>query len=779
MQSTIETVKHPVFPLTTENSDSPTVNLARINNISNSTLSPEALQFIHEKLIKNKKQVTMKETVRFLHDWDEQVSIRRIKMIGLATYCKLNYRSLLARWYEFRKLQQELQQTLSVQARQWLDQLQLNEPENGTTVARLYLKNSLSITELKINVTQFAQRYNIKPITLQRALTECKAARGSEAIATKQPARNDKIAIPKTINSKPSRVLLLSSEALRFLKENLIKDQYQVAINDVIHFIHSYPKEIKYYKINKKDMARCCNINYQTLLANLNHHRCTQRESQQVLSASAQQWLNQLQLTENNTASNVEKLYRENLAKIKHLNINATQFAIRFGVKPISFKQILEAYKNGRKKPAAKNASLPTQKQRPLRPLTAEEMEWFRPLQGKSKVSGREVAKCLMPHLSKIKYKSVLRRIANHFNIPFLGFRNTIVLLRKNKRELEQGLTAEAIAWLNQLPLKKNPSPAAVAKCYLAHLPQMNQWGVNRSLLALHYGLLFFSMNQAIEKQIASAKRKKNISIKQEPVGDENEVEPWYPALTFRKMPTLLYPEDMEIALGHAQGPIREKLAEVDLATLRITQCPEFPQLLTNRKMRIAATERLRNMIEAASKGQLQQLIKDESYYKLIIDEQHPELGMGLYATKPIPQGHMLGIYPGVVYSSYQEFLQAANTVDSNFSAFAFQCNCRRPRRKIGGVRKRPLRAEIVIGGHLQNGLLVFANTGAVAEDGSVMVSENNNLAAAIAAKEIIVFVATRDIAAGEKLLINYGKEYLIRPHQPIKQEPQEQLCME
>lgn len=340
-------------------------------------------------------------------------------------------------------------------------------------------------------------------------------------------------------------------------------------------------------------------------------------------------------------------------------------------------------------------------------------------------------------------------------------------------------LTTAAKKKLDQLLLSGITTSIDLANYYLQHIVSLVELGITHSVMAEYFHIASDTLMRKIRKQIASEIAfdipEASSPVKQEPVSDsESEAELWYRPQLLRNgnIPVLLYKEDEEMVLGYKQGPIREKLVEVDLSTVRITQSPDYPRLLTNRRLRAAATKRLRELINAACQGQLQQLIKDEGYYNLIIDEEHPELGMGLYAGKDIPEGTVLGIYPGVVYSSYQEYLQAAKTVDNIFPIFAFQGHLQRPRRKADGIRKRQSRVKTAIGGYLQTGSLVFANTAEVAEDGTVIASEKNNLAAVKAGPMIIAYVANRKIKAGEKLLIDYGRDYRIPAPAVVKQEP-------
>lgn len=55
-----------------------------------------------------------------------------------------------------------------------------------------------------------------------------------------------------------------------------------------------------------------------------------------------------------------------------------------------------------------------------------------------------------------------------------------------------------------------------------------------------------------------------------------------------------------------------------------------------------------------------------------------------------------------------------------------------------------------------------------------VVPAAKSNLAAAMAGKEIITFVARCNIREGEKLLLDYGDKYRIVEHQPIQLESQE-----
>ncbi|MBP2196278.1 SET domain-containing protein-lysine N-methyltransferase [Pantoea cypripedii] len=254
------------------------------------------------------------------------------------------------------------------------------------------------------------------------------------------------------------------------------------------------------------------------------------------------------------------------------------------------------------------------------------------------------------------------------------------------------------------------------------------------------------------------------IEIKQEP--PEEEVVAPYHQRRPGGMPVLLNFYDQSEALGIKQGPLREELMHVDADSLKINSAD---RKLLSKKMADSAIQQIRKIIKDIQAGKT----ADAACYHIFNDEEHPELGFGLKAARTIKSGEVLpGLYGGFILRNTAQCDEMYAGSDISFPTYFFETKGHRPRAQ-SGTRRKPVNVCSGIAGHLKNTDLAFVNTASVRED-KVVCSDKNNLMAIRAGKEIIVYMAIRDIEKDEPLLINYGQRYRLIKHRPpvVKTEP-------
>lgn len=256
------------------------------------------------------------------------------------------------------------------------------------------------------------------------------------------------------------------------------------------------------------------------------------------------------------------------------------------------------------------------------------------------------------------------------------------------------------------------------------------------------------------------------INIKQEP-GEEDVVDLYHQRRP-GSLPVLMHKDDELEALGIKQGPLREELMHVDAESLEINIADKK---LLSKKIIDSATRQIRSIVKAVQEGKAGEAGAD--CYHIFNDEEYPELGFGLKAARPIRVGEVLpDLYGGFILRNRAQCDEMYASGDSHCPAYFFETRGHRPRAKKG-FRRKPVNVFSGIAGHLKNTNLALVNTALLKGD-RVISSDKNNLIAIRAGKNIIVYMAIRDIEEGEPLLINYGPRYRILKHQPpvVKTEP-------
>ncbi|MDF7659766.1 hypothetical protein PUG81_12375 [Erwiniaceae bacterium L1_54_6] len=261
------------------------------------------------------------------------------------------------------------------------------------------------------------------------------------------------------------------------------------------------------------------------------------------------------------------------------------------------------------------------------------------------------------------------------------------------------------------------------------------------------------------------------LNIKQEP-GEEDAVNLYHQPRP-GEIPVLLHKDDELEALGIRQGPLRDELIHVDADSLEINVADKK---LLSKKIIDSATRQIRRIVKDIQEGKARKASED--CYHLFSDEQHPELGFGLKAARVIRLGEVLpDLYGGFILRNSAQCGEMYARGDSHCPTYFFETQGHRPRSK-SGHRQKPVNVNCGIAGHLKNTNLAFVNTASVQGD-KVIPSDKNNLMAIRAGKNIIVYMAIRDIEKEEPLLINYGPRYRVMKHQPPIIKTEEDVSVE
>ncbi|MFS2225385.1 SET domain-containing protein [Pantoea sp. B65] len=643
------------------------------------------------------------------------------------------------------------QRILSPEALQWLEKLPLSKNALGKAqaldVARLFIQHEDQMRHYGITRSHLAGIYHI-PIT---------------TISTM-------VALEKK-NSLP--LPALTPQAEKWLENNrMIPDEEQtLTIKEIARQYLLMSEEMAQLNITSAHLAKSYQIDHNSLkkgIYALNAHsagRCRK------LSEAALTWLEYTppDRDENGEVKNADlaRFFLNNTRTMKELKITIPALAEKYDTSPKAlWSRIHEIRK----------ASIPTSTRRELTDEVVNFLDKTSlPQDSEGNTPATEVAAFYINNREELKKQKITREALNiYFSLRVNQLNYHISKIES--LSLKPG--AAARIWLSGQRLKQSKNGRVLAKSvaefYRQHYQQIKHFNITLTMLAAHFKVTYGALTYRIYTRQPPAEptlaQQVTTAAKPDPDADEG-VGPWYPlSLLFQKeFPLHMQPEDELIALGYKQGPLLEKLATVNIDTLNFT---EFPAAL--HAYRGEARQRLQMLVQAAQNGTLNQLIKQEGNYALYRDEEQPELGWGVIATKDMPPGFILEPYPGFVYTTNEQYEKAAAEADCSFPLYAFEYHSTRPRKKADGKNKRPAKVKSAIGGHLRTGLSPHINTASVAASGKVLHSAANNVTPVKAGHHIVAFITTCEIKKGSVLLTDYGAKYCVKKHQPvsIKQEP-------
>lgn len=621
------------------------------------------------------------------------------------------------------------------------------------SVAKFYIENKKELMRRKITREMLAVTHGLKPSALILRIDKnpLRAAdmqwKQQQVEAWLEKFGPDKNQLPKKI---PEKVIAQFFWEIK----NIQQEHPKISASDLIRF-YGARQSVLHYHID----------------------RCDPDKEKELPTPEQQEWLKKnAHARPKNDLLNVERAteyYVQNQEQLRRQGITNKKLAAYYGIAISTFKARVVI---------AKQANAADE----ISPEIQQFLHYIAQQTELNENSSKQLASMMLDYAPPFEINlATAAIITEQLGVNFAA--NTLMRrineVEKIRKAANDPLSPEATKWLDEIDaeyehgMSDNATKAALF--WLQYQEKIKALNITPYQLALRYGFSATTLQTTIirPKIIGKAatwrpekKRPASARIKQEPA--EDDVRPWHQAKWGRDYPVLLSPDDTRITLGFEQGPLRELLMEQNAATLKFHHFPA-----QYRRYQDAATRQMRTLVQAAQQGTLRTLVKEQDYYYLLCDEEHPELGMGVAAARDLDAGVVIQLYPGVRYSGYPRFLAAAQAGDSSFPAYAFEHSEWRPRRKSGGLRKRATQPRTVVGGQHCTGDMVFVNTAEVDANGKVKLSEGNNLIALKAGNGIIAYMTIRKVEKHQPLLIYYGDKYLINPHKPypmsreIKQE--------
>ncbi|MFS2225384.1 hypothetical protein [Pantoea sp. B65] len=766
------------------------------------------------------------EIAAFYFSWRQQLTKRKITVKDLATYLDVNYGPLSRYINRLSQRKDNIHRMLPDNSKKILDQLnwqrQENEPVAVAVVAKRWFEQQEVLEKNRISREDMALYHGvrIKDLTTEiKKLDICAEKPQAKLTAEESKCLEEYQPQKQSLTAKEIAKLYIAMKRTKDKKISVpvLAGHYKVASTSIYNWIPQCEsrqlttEEIKWLQQHgpEKDNAEAKDV------AELYHANKSFKGKKYIVPSLAAHygistrllysWIRQLEESKL-TAEGIAWLKKHGpvknpsgkvapdelavfyLARKKELNSHIENFSIKNLALHYKISWPILITRMGCLKMSSTSHNAPQQ-------LTAEAQTWLaqHPLSQRKGGQGTidAAARYWLAHKDQLKSLGIsIGSLSGLFGLSPERVWSQKTLFQEQHRLATMMLTPQAIMFLEGLKQqlkqkqKRHISAASVATFCAENSQQINQLQISELQIARYFGfnVVTFSRKLALIRAAGEATTavSADIAIKQEPDSNAaDDVTVWNEGLRQRSagyadVPVQIPPEDELILLGHQQGPLREKLASVDINTVSFIDPPAPLRLKRNAARLNAAEQRCRLLVQAAQNGTLYSLMQQEGYFTLFRDEENPQLGWEQIALKDLPQWFVLAIYSGILYENEAAYHQAAFAADSSFPDYAFEIHSR----PLTDEDDKAIHSKRVvttgIDGRYKTGPAVFINTAKSSKTGKALASKDNNLIVVKAEHNIIALITNQPVKKGQKLRLYYGPHYLMQQHKPvlIKKDP-------